>query len=539
MKQWIVVGIFMGSVSLFGCGGQDGRNGTDGTNGVPGDNGPPGDSGPPGAVSLIATVDEPSGANCPNGGTKIEAGVDQNGNGKLDPNEVTSTSYVCNGANGDAGPPGATGDAGPAGPPGEAGPPGAPGDAGAPGGGTSSLIRTSHELAGANCAYGGLRVQSGLDANGDAVLQDTEVNSAETQYICQTSLAYRQLDALPVVAAVHSFALTTSTDDGSPRLGYMFSDAAYQQSLLDGGAITNIGGSYSGPNTYVTYQVTGSGWQGYEGRETPQTYAFSALAVVDGASYYTTNYPSFGGLVAVIRNGGKGTYALTPAFTTRKAHSIAVPPGSDTLYALVAQPAGLTFSSFPIAEFGNLSNEWTNLATLDPSASTVSYPQLLVAGANVVATYIQGTSAVIRATSSPSTVAAATDVPVIGGCANAVLADSAWDGTNLYVACVDSLYNLTVQSASLPDLTAVTFSTLATAVTGEIDAIDLEANASGVSLALRQGTAIRVYAKVTDPLPAFDAVLPGSFDLTRAAPGLVLAVCDSAGDRTLRTYVSF
>ncbi|HTB77362.1 MAG TPA: hypothetical protein VK762_29155 [Polyangiaceae bacterium] len=529
MKKWIVVGIVgmvVGSVSLLGCGGQDGKNGTDGTNGAPGA------SGETGEPSLVVTVDEPSGTNCPNGGEKIETGVDKNGNGVLDPSEITSTSYVCDGVNGDAGPPGASGDAGPA---------GASGDAGAPGEGTSSLIRTSHELAGANCVYGGVRIESGLDANRDGVLQDSEVNAAATQFICQTAPAYRQLDALPAVTAVHGFALTASADDGSPRLGYMFTDAAYQQSLVDGGAITNIGGSYSGPNTYVTYQLSGSAWQAYEGRETPQTYAYSELAVVDGASYYTTNYPSFGGLVSAIRNGGKGTYALTPAFTTRKAHSIAVPPGSDTLYALIAQngTTGLTFSSFPVADFGSLSNFWTNLATLDSAASTVSYPQLLVAGTDIVATYVQGTSAVIRATSSPATVAAATDVPVIGGCDSAVLADSAWDGTDLYVACVDSLYNLTVKSASLSDLTAVAFTTIATSVTGEIDAIDLEASARGVSLALRQGTAVRVYAKVTDPLPAFDAVLPGSFDLTSAAPGLVLAVCDSAGDHTLRTYVSF
>jgi hypothetical protein len=40
---------------------------------------------------------------CPNGGITVQSGIDTNGNGVLDPSEVTSTQYVCNGANGAAG----------------------------------------------------------------------------------------------------------------------------------------------------------------------------------------------------------------------------------------------------------------------------------------------------------------------------------------------------------------------------------------------------------------------------------------------------
>src|SRR6185369_9896598 len=119
----------------------------------------------------------------------------------------------------------------------------------------------------------------------------------------------------------------------------------------------------------------------YEGRTTPQTYAFSELVVASSASYYTTNYPSFGGLISVIRNGGKGAYALTPAFTSKKAHSIAVPVGSADLYALAAQSGttGLTFSKFPIAQFGvTFPNYWTNLAVLAASATTVASPQVVM-----------------------------------------------------------------------------------------------------------------------------------------------------------------
>ena len=75
--------------SLTGPQGTAGSNGSDGTNGVDGIN------------TLINTITEPAGANCTNGGTKIEVGLDANNNGALDNNEVNSslTKYVCNGGN--------------------------------------------------------------------------------------------------------------------------------------------------------------------------------------------------------------------------------------------------------------------------------------------------------------------------------------------------------------------------------------------------------------------------------------------------------
>lgn len=50
-----------------------------------------------GKISLVKTTTETVGVNCAVGGTKIEAGVDNNGNNTLDAAEVTNISYVCNG----------------------------------------------------------------------------------------------------------------------------------------------------------------------------------------------------------------------------------------------------------------------------------------------------------------------------------------------------------------------------------------------------------------------------------------------------------
>lgn len=102
------------------------------------------------AKTMATAVSEATGTNCPYGGAKVTAGVDANTNGVLDPSEVTSVQYVCNGA------PGANA--------------------------LTSLVRVVAEPAGANCATGGSKVLVGVDANSDGALGDAEVTS--TSYVC-------------------------------------------------------------------------------------------------------------------------------------------------------------------------------------------------------------------------------------------------------------------------------------------------------------------------------------------------------------------
>lgn len=75
------------SALLAACDGDDGSNGADGA---------PGSSGNDGLNSLIRQTELSAGnANCPGGGTRIESGVDSDGDGELDDGEVMDTSYVC------------------------------------------------------------------------------------------------------------------------------------------------------------------------------------------------------------------------------------------------------------------------------------------------------------------------------------------------------------------------------------------------------------------------------------------------------------
>ena len=62
--------------------------------------------------NLVTVSEEPVGAACSYGGKTVESGIDVNNNDTLDPDEIVSTNYVCNGetgAQGAIGPLGATG----------------------------------------------------------------------------------------------------------------------------------------------------------------------------------------------------------------------------------------------------------------------------------------------------------------------------------------------------------------------------------------------------------------------------------------------
>ncbi len=50
--------------------------------------------------SLIVTTSEPAGANCASGGQRVDHGIDDDHDGTLDAEEIDGTVYVCNGTNG-------------------------------------------------------------------------------------------------------------------------------------------------------------------------------------------------------------------------------------------------------------------------------------------------------------------------------------------------------------------------------------------------------------------------------------------------------
>ena len=124
-----------------------------------------GANGTNGSITLVSLVSEPAGTNCTYGGKKVSAGLDSDSNGILDNAEIASSDYICNGADGTDG---------------AGGPSGIDGSDGTNGLNSLSVIET--EASGTNCAAGGLKVTSGLDKNADNILEFGEVTT--TTYVC-------------------------------------------------------------------------------------------------------------------------------------------------------------------------------------------------------------------------------------------------------------------------------------------------------------------------------------------------------------------
>ena len=118
-----------------------------------------------------------------------------------------------NGAQGIQGAPGVPGATGPQGIQGVAGPSGAAGTNGAQGiqgltgaigaagsnglNGQTALVKTTLENAGVNCTTGGIKVESGLDANNNGILDAAEVNALLTTYVCNGFVGTQGIQGLP------------------------------------------------------------------------------------------------------------------------------------------------------------------------------------------------------------------------------------------------------------------------------------------------------------------------------------------------------
>ena len=120
-----------------GANGNDGQDGQDGTNGT---------------NAIIQTIAfEGKQGSCTNGGVKVEVLVD----GVV---QSAQTQYLCNGTNGQNGQNGQDGQ-----------------------NGHNALVTTSSDV-GSNCANGGTRMDFGLDANDNNLLDNAEILS--TRYVC-------------------------------------------------------------------------------------------------------------------------------------------------------------------------------------------------------------------------------------------------------------------------------------------------------------------------------------------------------------------
>lgn len=114
-----------------------------------------------GKTSLVAVKPELPGAHCETGGQRLEFGLDDNNDYTLQAAEIDDTQYVCNGR--------------------------------------AHLLRVDDVSAGAVCPAGGTRVQTGFDSNANNVLDGNEVQS--TRYVCNGEAGKSTLVSFSAIAA--------------------------------------------------------------------------------------------------------------------------------------------------------------------------------------------------------------------------------------------------------------------------------------------------------------------------------------------------
>ena len=112
-----------------------------------------GETGSPGLSSHIDVYPLDPADSCESGGYKIVSGIDYNNNDQLDEGEIQRTDYLCNGNNGEDG--------------------------------SQSLIKVNLVGPGEICPGGGYELLSGLDLNANDVLEEAEIRTST--YVCNGS----------------------------------------------------------------------------------------------------------------------------------------------------------------------------------------------------------------------------------------------------------------------------------------------------------------------------------------------------------------
>lgn len=265
------------AATAFACEGPAGPEGPPGTNGNPGTAGTNGQS------AVVATTAEAAGANCVNGGTKVEVGLDANGNGVLDPSEVNAaaTSYVCDGTDGT---------------------PGDPGSVGADG--HDTLVATTDEPAGANCADGGIKIESGVDLDDSGTLDPTEVNAAATRFVCDGAGGLTGAAGVSSASTGLHVAVVDVSTTSPVTVRFTLKD--------DRGFPVDIAGVYSvntvmAPRFALAYLV-----QDASGKQLPPEVLTKSTSTSNPAAQPTAFNSTSAGAGTVVENGwGAGDYTYT------------------------------------------------------------------------------------------------------------------------------------------------------------------------------------------------------------------------------------
>jgi hypothetical protein len=233
------------------------------------------------------------------------------------------------GAQGIQGPTGATGLTGPQGPQGVAGTNGTNGNNGM--NGQNTLVKTTIESAGANCSTGGVKIEYGLDANNNGILDAGEVNATLTKYVCNGATG-------ATGAQGPAGLLTSGTNAGNTPYWNGTSWVTNNSNIFNNGA--NVGIGTTTPAT--KFQVNGAATNTLAfnaGTSTNIDFSQSNLAYSSAVSTsYTLSNIKNGGAYSLILTGttNSGTAVFTSSgFTFKYMGTSSMTTGKSHIYSFI------------------------------------------------------------------------------------------------------------------------------------------------------------------------------------------------------------
>ena len=238
-----------GPAGTPGSQGPAGEDGNDGADGVDGSQGLAGVDGTDGKTALAATSIESSGSNCTDGGVKIEVGVDDDGNGALDSNEIDFVQYVCNGADGQDG---ANSSVSP----------------------NTMLTSVSSPATSLGCTAGGRVIAQGLDnGNWDGIAQNGVLEEGEVDFTTTYCSAFRIIQLV----------------DFSGQSGTGFHGWAASITPLGTTLYFRADDGVDGSELWAHNTINGQTWQVADIRSGPQAGVPDGIIVMGNTLYFEAN----------------------------------------------------------------------------------------------------------------------------------------------------------------------------------------------------------------------------------------------------------
>ena len=340
----------------------------------------------PPPATLVSTSSEAPGAHCAAGGTAVHNGSDTNGNGTLDPDEITTTSYVCT-------PLGSV---------------------------PKMLVDYVDESPGANCADGGEAIHWGLDTNDNGHLDASEISN--TVFICNamdpttivgTYWVYTALDAARLIGVrritgdlmIDATNLTSIDLSSLVEIDGELMVEGYQGSTLALPALSKLGGDL-GVLPYldsISFDVLPTLYMTYV-----RTHAFHApqVAISGGLQFWgltsDLSLPELTSGGVTVINAGPGVSVDLPLMVHGPvdidAHSLSAPLLTDGYRLSLTHASSVTVPSLVSVEDFGLGN--TPLTSLDFPSLTSATNVYIVDNAQLSTCAAQTFAAALHPTST-------------------------------------------------------------------------------------------------------------------------------------------